>query len=77
MGEWMYRSTYPRHQVVSGQLHATVALALGKSPRDPLDRRLVAATAVLDDVEERKTLSYRDSNSDPSAFQPVANHYTD
>jgi hypothetical protein len=31
----------------------------------------------LDDVEKRKILPYRDSNSDPSAVQPVASRYTD
>jgi hypothetical protein len=31
----------------------------------------------LDDVEKRKFLTYRDSNSDPSAVQPVASRYTD
>jgi hypothetical protein len=29
--------------------------------------------AGLDDMEKRKSLSYRDSNSDPSVVQPVAN----
>jgi hypothetical protein len=31
----------------------------------------------LDDVEKRKFLPYRDSNSDPSVIQPVASRYTD
>jgi hypothetical protein len=29
----------------------------------------------LDDVEKRKFLPYRDSNSDPSVVQPVASRY--
>jgi hypothetical protein len=36
MEEWMYRSrfSWPRHYLeVSGQLHASVALPLGKEPR--------------------------------------------
>jgi hypothetical protein len=31
----------------------------------------------LDDVEKRNSRPYRDSNSDPSAVQPVASRYTD
>jgi hypothetical protein len=31
----------------------------------------------LDGVERRKSYPYRDSNSDPSAVQPVASRYTD
>jgi hypothetical protein len=33
--------------------------------------------AGLDKVEGRKFWQYRDSNSDPSVFQPVAIRYTD
>jgi hypothetical protein len=33
--------------------------------------------AGLDDVEKRKFLPYRDSNSDPSVVQPVASPYID
>jgi hypothetical protein len=33
--------------------------------------------AGLDDLEKRKLLTYRDSNSDSSVFQPVASRYTD
>jgi hypothetical protein len=33
--------------------------------------------AGLDDVEKRKFLTYRDSNSDPSVVQPVSSRYTD
>jgi hypothetical protein len=33
--------------------------------------------AGLDDVENGKFLTYRDSNSDPSVVQPVATRYTD
>jgi hypothetical protein len=31
----------------------------------------------LDDVEKRKFVSHRGSNSDPSVFHPVASRYTD
>jgi hypothetical protein len=31
----------------------------------------------LDDVERENSSTYRDSNSDPSAVQPVARRYTD
>jgi hypothetical protein len=33
--------------------------------------------AGLDDMEKRKFLTYRDSNSDPSTVQPVASPCTD
>jgi hypothetical protein len=33
--------------------------------------------AGLDDVEKRKFLALRDSNSDPSVVQPVASRYTE
>jgi hypothetical protein len=33
--------------------------------------------AGLDDVEKRKFLAIRDSNSDTSVVQPVASRYTD
>jgi hypothetical protein len=35
----------------------------------------VGPRAGLDDVEKRKFLTIMDSNSDPSAVQPVANRY--
>jgi hypothetical protein len=35
----------------------------------------VGPTAGLHDVEEKKSRPYRDSNSDPSAVQPVASRY--
>jgi hypothetical protein len=31
----------------------------------------------MDDLEREKSCPYRDSNSDPSAVQPVASRYTD
>jgi hypothetical protein len=37
----------------------------------------VDSRAGLDDVEKRKVLLYRYSNSDPSVVQPVASRYTD
>jgi hypothetical protein len=33
--------------------------------------------AGLDDLEKRKSLPYRDSNSEPSVIQPVASRYID
>jgi hypothetical protein len=33
--------------------------------------------AGLDDMEKRKFLPYRDSNSDPSIVQPVGSRYND
>jgi hypothetical protein len=37
----------------------------------------VGPRALLDDVEKRKFLTLRGSNSDPSVVQPVASRYTD
>jgi hypothetical protein len=42
-----------------------------KSPQYPLDRRLVGQRAGLDDIEKRKFLQYRDSNSNLSVIQLV------
>jgi hypothetical protein len=37
----------------------------------------VGPRAGLDEMERGNSLSYRDSNSDPSVVQPVASRYTD
>jgi hypothetical protein len=64
---------------VSGQLHAPAALPPGKEP--PSTHGIgdwVGPRAGLDDVEKEKILDpYQESNSDPSAVQPVASCYTD
>jgi hypothetical protein len=76
----MYRSTFswPRHWLeVSGQLHAPAALRPGKEP--PGTHCIggwVDPRPVLDQVEERKFLTLRDSNADLSVVQPVASRYT-
>jgi hypothetical protein len=63
---------------VSGQLHAHAAF-----PPEETAPGLhwlwgwVGFRSGLDDVEKRKILHCRDSNSDPSAAQPVASRYTD
>jgi hypothetical protein len=49
---------------VSSQPHAPAALTPGKKPRYPLNMR--------GRREEKYFAPYRDSNSDTSAFQPVA-----
>jgi hypothetical protein len=36
----------------------------------------VGPTTGLDDMEKVKKRPYQDSNSDPSALQPVVSHYT-
>jgi hypothetical protein len=41
-------------------------------PRYPLDRRLRGSQAGFDAVEMRISRPYRDSNSDPTVVQPVA-----
>jgi hypothetical protein len=42
---------------VSGQLHAQAALALGKEPRYPLDRRMVY-TVYMSKINIHKNISY-------------------
>jgi hypothetical protein len=75
----MYRFTlsWPRHCLeMSGLLHASVALPLGKIPRYPLDRRLGGPQSRSRWRGAEKIWPYWDSNSDPSV-QPVASRYTD
>jgi hypothetical protein len=74
MWEWMYRSTFswPRHLLVSGQIHAPAALPWGKSPRYPLDRGLPSQSGWCGE----NFWPCPDSNSDPSVVQPVVSHYT-
>jgi hypothetical protein len=49
---------------------------LGKSPRYPLDRRLGRfQNRSGQRGEEKKFCTYRDSNSDPSVFQPIVSRY--
>jgi hypothetical protein len=57
---------------MSGQIHAPTDLSPGKSPRYPLDRRLGGPQSQFGLYGERKNLSLRDSNSDLSVVQPVA-----
>jgi hypothetical protein len=63
-GEWMSftaRPLYPR----------------GKNPLTHWIGGWVGLRAGLDDLEKRKFLPHRDSNSDPSVAQPVASRYPD
>jgi hypothetical protein len=50
--------------------------AQGKKPHHPFDRRIGGPRSGLDDIEKRKFLTYRDSNSERSVIQ-LASHYTD
>jgi hypothetical protein len=78
MGEWRYRSTYsrPQHYLeFSGQLHPSPSRPF--TPGAYCIRGWVDPRTRLDDVEGEKSCPYRDSNSDPSAVQPVASRYTD
>jgi hypothetical protein len=61
------------------QIHAPGRfIPQGKSPRYPLDRRLVGPRAVLDAVVERKIpSSRRESNPRNPIIQYVAQRYTD
>jgi hypothetical protein len=50
----------------------------GNSPRSPLARRLGGPPGpVWTTWRSKNSWKYRDSNSDPSVVQPVANRYTD
>jgi hypothetical protein len=77
VGEWMYRSMYslPRQYLEeNGQLHFSAAeRAIGTH----WIGGWVGPRTDLDDVEKRKSCPHQNSNSDPSAFQPVASRYTD
>jgi hypothetical protein len=81
MGEWMYRSTFswPRHSLeVSGQLHVPAALPPGKKPPVPVGQVAGWGPAPVWTTWRREnSWLYRDSNSDPSVFQPVASRYTE
>jgi hypothetical protein len=48
-----------------------------RAPGTQLIGDWVSPTAGLDDVKGEISCPYRDSNSDPSAVQPIASHYTD
>jgi hypothetical protein len=58
----VYKSTYSLTQYqleVSGRLHATVGLLMGKSLRYPLDRGWVSPRTTLDDMGTKKSYSLR------------------
>jgi hypothetical protein len=57
---------------VSGQLHAPNAL-----PPVPIGKEAGWAPEPVWTWRGEKSCPYRDSNSDPSTVQPVANRYTD
>jgi hypothetical protein len=64
---------------MSGQLRALAALTPGKDPsaKYPLNRRLGGTQNLSGQRGEKKNLAHNGySNSDPSAVQPVAGHYT-
>jgi hypothetical protein len=79
-GKWMYRSTFslPRYLVeLSGQLHAPVALTPEDgTPGTHCIGRWVNPRTGLDDMEKRKFLPHRDSNSDSSVIQLIVSRYT-
>jgi hypothetical protein len=80
MGEWMYRSTFSLTSalVLSGQLHAPVALPSGKSPRYPFYRRLGEPQSRSGWYGEVKIVYPTGTRTpDPSVFQPVTSRYTD
>jgi hypothetical protein len=63
---------------VSGQLHAPAVLPLGEgAPSTHWMGDWEGPRASLDDMENTNFSPYRDSNSDPSVFQPVGSRYTD
>jgi hypothetical protein len=77
-GGWICRSTYSStwHWLeVSGQLLAWATLPSGKEP--PVSIGWMGPRTGLVDGRGEKCFPYRDSNSDPSAVQPVACRYTD
>jgi hypothetical protein len=80
MREWMYRSTYSCWALVGGDWSASRPERSAHWERDPgthCTGDWVGPRSGLDDLEGRKSCSYWDSKSDPSAIQPVARRYTD
>jgi hypothetical protein len=61
--------------VVTGQLHAPIALPPGEDPLYPLDRRLGGPQSLFGRYGEEKNLAPA-RNLTP-AVQPIACHYTD
>jgi hypothetical protein len=77
MREWRYSSTILDLGTRRGLAVSFTALTLyilEKSPRYPLDRRLVGPQSALDAVEKRKILHCRQSSP---AVQPETRRYTD
>jgi hypothetical protein len=60
---------------VDGQLHAPIALPLGKSPRYTLDRKLSGPRSRLELYGEETNLA--SAGKQTLAIQPVARRYTD
>jgi hypothetical protein len=81
MGEWMYGSIYSsshRYLEVSGHLYAPVALLPGQETPVPIGYEAEwTSEPVWKSRRGGKSCLHRDSNSDPSAIQPVASRYTD
>jgi hypothetical protein len=79
-GGWMYRPMYsrPRHYLeVSDKLHAPTALPSGERAPAIREETMWAPEPIWKTWIGEKSGSYRDSNSEPSAVQPVASRYTD
>jgi hypothetical protein len=80
-GVWGSGWIYPRildfrlYLEVSGQVHALAALYPREEHRIPIG--CVWPRTAVDETRKRKICCYRDSNSGPSAVQPVASSYTD
>jgi hypothetical protein len=63
---------------VIGQLHAQAALLPGKEPPVPMGLEAGwTPEPVWTTWRGEKSCPYRDSNTDPSAVEPVASRYTD
>jgi hypothetical protein len=77
MGEWMYRSTYPWRILVWGEGSVSNSGHFNFRGRN-LGAQFIGGWAsprtCVDDLERSP---YQDSNSDPSAVQPIAIRYTD
>jgi hypothetical protein len=80
MGEWMYRSAFLDlgTNEVSGYLHDLDALPPRKEIPVTIGWKVWWTPEPIQTIcRSENSLSYRDSNFDPSVMQPVRSRYTD
>jgi hypothetical protein len=71
------RAICPPHLIAPGQIHTPAAIPRKRVPGNHWIWDWVDTRTGLDDVENKSSWPYRNSNSDPLVVQPVASIYTD